>query len=141
MATVLEISGIGLPTASVRGATQTLEPIDASSQARRTINGSLVDLSDSIFRKYKSTISCTDQLPPAFNGVWPGTSLTVKCISELCYLTSGGSAAKSVVSGSSRTDGSYTFYRPQLTMMLLSFTYETDEFGAAVNWTMDLEEI
>lgn len=137
----LVISGLNLPPSSIRGATQTLEPIGSSELTRRTVNGTLIDISDSIFRKYKSTISCTDQAPPAFNNIWPGTQLTVKCIAELCYKTTGGSASKSVVSGSSRTDGDYTFYRPELTMMLLSFNYDTDEYGASVNWSMELEEI
>lgn len=137
----LVISGLNLPPHSIRGATQTLEPIEQASQTARTINGTLIDISNSAFRKYRSEISCTDQVPPAFNNIYPGTQLTVSCIAELCYLTSGGSASKSVVSGSSRTDGSYTFYRPQLTMMLLSFNYETDEYGASVNWSMQLEEV
>lgn len=141
MESVLEISGVNFPPSSIRGATQTLEPIDSASKTKRTVNGTLVDLANPIFRKYRSKISCKDQVPPALNNVWPGTQVTVKCISELCYKTQGGSAAKSVVSGSSRTDGDYTFYRPQLTMRIISFNYDTDEYGASVNWSMDLEEI
>lgn len=138
---VLVITGIDASSYALRGATQTLSPIDQSSQLRRTVNGTLIDLSDPMFRKYRSTISGADQLPPAFDGIWPGQQVTVKCISELSYKTSGGSPAKAVVSGSSRTEGSFTFYRPQLTMKVLSFNQDTDEYGATVSWSIELEEV
>ena len=141
MSDVLTLSGPGVPPYSARGASQTLEPISASQQLRRTINGSLVDLSRSEFRKYRSTISCADQQPPAVDGVWPGQQITVGCISELSYKTSGGSPARSVVSGSSRVEGSYTFYRPSLIMRVVSFSQQTDEYGASVSWSLELEEV
>ena len=65
MSDVLTLSGIGVPPYSARGASQTLEPIASSQQLRRTINGELIDISRAEFRKYRSTISCVDQQPPA----------------------------------------------------------------------------
>ena len=65
MSDMLTLSGIGVPPYSARGASQTLEPIQASQQLRRTINGELIDISRAEFRKYRSTISCVDQQPPA----------------------------------------------------------------------------
>ena len=125
----------------MRGATQTLQPIDAAQQLRRTINGTLIDVSRAEFRKYRSTISCTDQQPPAVDGVWPGQIVTVGCISELSCKTAGGAPSRSVVSGSSRTEGDYTFYRPQLIMRVVSFSQDTDEYGASVSWSLELEEV
>jgi hypothetical protein len=81
--TLLTLSGIGIPEYSARGLTQTLEPIDAAHQTRRTVNGELDDLSYAQFRKYKSTISGNDQEPPAVDGVWPGRVVTVECVTEL----------------------------------------------------------
>jgi hypothetical protein len=141
MSDLLSLSGIGVPPYSARGATQTLEPIDQSSQTRRTINGSLVDLSRSEFRKYKSTISCSDQQPPAVDGVWPGQEVTVDCIAELCFLTSSAGPQRTAVTGSERVDGSFTFYRPRLTMRVISFSQNTDDYGAVVSWSMQLEEV
>ena len=141
MPETLTLSGIGVPPYSVRGATQTLQPIDATQQLRRTINGALVDLSRAEFRKYRSTIICTDQQPPAVDGVWPGQIVTVGCISELSYKTAGGSPSRPVVSGSSRTEGDYTVYRAQLTMRVVSFSQDTDEYGASVSWSLELEEV
>lgn len=139
--TLLSISGINIPPYSARGISQTLAPIAGAANLRRTVNGTLVDLSASQFRKYASTISCTDQQHPALNGVWPGVQVTVDCICELSYLTSGGSADRTVVPGSSRTEGLYTFYRPRLIMRVLSYDIQTDEWGAAVGWSLELEEV
>ena len=141
MSDVMTLSGMGVPPYSARGASQTLEPIQAAQQLRRTINGELIDLSRPEFRKYRSTISCADQQPPAIDGVWPGQILTVGCIAELSYRTSGGAPSRPVVSGSSRTEGDYTLYRPSLTMRVVSFSQDTDEYGATVSWSIELEEV
>jgi hypothetical protein len=69
--TLLEISGIDLPHYATRGLTQTLEPIDQAKQTRRTVNGSLKDISAPQFQKYKSSITCTDQQNPGLDGCGP----------------------------------------------------------------------
>ena len=81
---MLVLSGIGVPSYSARGLTQTLQPIEAAGSQRRTVNGTLVDLSQAQFRKYRSTIRCSDQQAPALDDVWPGKVVTVSCIAELC---------------------------------------------------------
>ncbi len=134
----LVITGIGLPAASIRGVTQTLRPIDAAGQTMRTVNGALVDLSVATFRKYASTITCRDQVPPALSGVWPGALVTVECVAELVYETATGSPERTVVA--SRVDGDFTFYRPLLGMRVLGYSIDHDEWGAAVGWSMELEE-
>jgi hypothetical protein len=139
--TLLDISGIDVPPYASRGLTQTLEPIDQSKQTRRTVNGSLKDISSVQFRKYKSTITCTDQQSPGLDGIWPGMAVTVSCVEELSYKTSGGSPERPVVTDSSRTDGDWTFYRPELEMRVISYSMQTDEYGASVGWQLDLEEI
>lgn len=139
--TLLSFSGIGVPPFSARALTQTLEPIDIAAAMRRTVNGNLKDISFDGFHKYKSTISCSDQRVPAVDGVWPGKQIVVDCVQELCYLTSGGSAQRPVVAGSSRVEGDYTFYRPQLTMLVATFSTNLDEWGAVISWTMTLEEV
>lgn len=141
--TVLRLSGIGVPEFSARGLTQTLEPVDAAAVIRRTVNGSLVDLSDVSFRKYKSTITGGDMIAPGFNGIWPGQVVTVDCIAELAYFSgaSGDLPDRPVVSGSSRTEGDWTYYRPQLVMMVTGFNVDTDEWGAKVGWSLALEEV
>lgn len=140
--TVLDLGALfALSDYASRGITQSLDVIEAATSLRRTVNGELVAISAPQFRKYRSTITCTDQVPPAFDALWPGQSLTVKCAAELSYVTAGGSAARTVVSGSSRTEGAFTYYRPQLTMRVVRITQATNEWSASVPWTLELEEV
>lgn len=140
----LVISGDGMPETAVRGIQETLEPID-----------------NAMFDKYRLTISCSDINAPAFDalrvGLWRrtvnggavdlsgvGSVVTIDCISELSYLTAGSPAPtpqRTPVSDSSRTSGAYTFYRPQLTVGLISKSQETDEYGAICSWSAEFEEI
>ena len=138
--TVLRLHGMGVPLYSARGLSQTLSPIDESVQMLRTVNGDLDDLSVAQFRKFKSTITGSDQQPPALNGIWPGTQIIVDCIVEIAYETSTGGPNHTVVDGSTRVEGDYTFYRPQLTMRLVNFNVNRDEYGAQVGWSLDLAE-
>lgn len=137
--TVLVISGPGIAPYSARGLTQTLEPIAAAANLRRTVNGSLLDVSASQFRKYRSTISCADQQAPALDNVWPGMLLTVDCAAYLAYPVAG-SAGRVVVPDSEYTEGNYVFYRPRLSMRVVQHTQSKDEYGAVTSWSLDLEE-
>jgi hypothetical protein len=137
--TLLALFGIGVPPYSARGLTQTLEPIGQASNVARTVNGDLIDLSVSSFRKYKSTITGSDQQPPACDGLWPGKQVVVDCIPELAYPV-GGIAQRPDVSGSSREESNFVFYRPQLVMVVIAFSTSKDEYGAVTGWTMNLEE-
>ncbi len=140
--TLLVISGDGLPPYAVRGITQTLEPIQAAANIRRTVNGTAVNLSASQFQKYRSTISCTDFQPPAFDNVWPGDVLTIDCVKELAYLDGSPSGPqRDVVPGSERTESGYVFYRPRLTMMMISKSEEADEYSAENPWSAEFEEV
>lgn len=139
--TLLALDPIGVPPYSGRGLTQTLTPIDAAANLWRTIDGGLIDVSAPQFRKYKSTINGNDQNPPAFDDVWPGLLLQVDCIATLVYKTLGGAPLRPVVLGGSRVEGDFTIYHPRLQMRVMSFNIQEDEWGAAVGWQLDLEEI
>jgi hypothetical protein len=138
--TLLVLEGPGIPLYSARGLTQTLEPIAVGNQIRRTVNGNLINLAPTQFRKYASKITCTDQRTPAIDGLWIGAIVTVDCVSELAYLTEGGSPTRTVVEGSERVEGLHSFYRPQLTMMVVGLNTSTEEYGVQVTWGIDLEE-
>lgn len=139
--TLLSISGMGVPPYSARGLQQTLEPIEAAASMRRTVNGELKDISAPQFRKYASTITCTDQQVPALDGIFPGHIVDVECVARLCYLTDGGSPQRNAVPDSSMVEGDFTFYRPLLTMRVMGYSEQEDEYGAIVSWTLQLEEI
>jgi hypothetical protein len=140
--TLLQISGLGTLLYQARGLTQTLEVIGAAKQQERTINGVLVDISNPQFRKYASKISCTDSAAPPLDNLWPGMTVYVDCAAELCYLTGNpGSPARPEVSGSSHTEGNFTFYRPIMEMLVQNVTQHLDEWKAAIGWDLDLEEV
>jgi hypothetical protein len=107
----------------------------------RTVNGALIDLSPSQFRKYKSQISCTDVEVPALDDMWPGMVVTVDCVAELGYRTSGGAPARPVVPGSQRTAGAWTYYRPRLDMRVTEYTVSRDEYAHTIEWSLSLEEL
>jgi hypothetical protein len=135
--TLLVLSVMGVPLYSARGLSQTLEPIDASKNLRRSINGILTDVAHTQFRKYQSKITCTDTRVPAADGIWPGMTIVVDCVAYLSYPT-GGTPQRTVVD--SFDEGGYTFYRPRLTMMVTAITAQVDEWAATVPWEIDLEE-
>jgi len=137
---MLVLSVMGVPLYSARGLSQTLEPIGASKNMRRSINGVLTDVAHPQFRKYQSKITCTDMRTPAVDGIWPGMVVVVDCVAYLSYKI-GGAPQRTVVSGSSFDEGGFTFYRPRLTMMITASTEQVDEWTAAVPWELDLEEV
>jgi hypothetical protein len=143
--TLLVLTGVGIPPYSARGLRQTLTPIGASISLRRTVNGSLTDLSASQFQKYASTISGDDQEPPAVDGVWPGRTVTVDCLQELTVAgeetTDAPDLGRDIVPGSIRYSNGFIFYRPRLTMLVTGFNVEGDEWAAGVSWSMNLEEV
>lgn len=140
--TNLVLSGQGVPPYSARGLRQSLDPIDqvkGSANLRRTVNGTLIDLTPPQMRKYKSTISGNDQQAPAFDSLWPGAILTVDTVVTLAYLTANNVPGR-LVAGS-YVDGAYTFYQLQLTCMVMDWNVETDEWGAINSWQLHLEEV
>lgn len=144
--TVLSLSGMGIPPYSARGLTQTLSPIAAAANMRRTVNGALVDVSDSVFRKFSSVIRGSDIDPPAVEGVWPGLLVSVDCIVELAQeseSTEGGTEGldKTAVPGSTRYEDGFVFYRPRLNMRVTNFEVSKNEWGAVTDWTLSLEEL
>ena len=138
--TFLVLTVLGIPKYSARGLTQTLGPIDAAKNVRRSVNGLLLDLSHVMFRKYQSKITCTDTNAPSLDGIFPGMTVTVDCVCELAY-PDGGAPNRIVVPGSSRLENGFYFYRPRLTMMVVSTSLEIEEWSANAPWEIDLEEI
>lgn len=124
--THLVIDEIPFPDAAIRDLTMTLEPIAQATQQRRTINGELVDVSQSQFHgKYRVMISCRDMETPHFDGVLPGTIVQVTCIRDL------GIARNS--------DGEPD--QLELEMMVGGWGISTEEWKASVAWQLPLESV
>lgn len=140
--TVLKLVGVGVPPYSARGLSQTLEPIDASIHIERTINGELINLGYDPMRKYKSEISGSDQRPPAVDGIWPGHIVTVDCIVTISHPEYGAFGREPVdYDDSLINEAGYVTYRPRLTMMVMNFSVDEDEYGAQIGWKLSLEEV
>src|SRR5579859_1647280 len=130
-----------LPFYSARGLTQTLAPIDGAMFQMRTVNGELVDLSVSRFRKFRSLISAKDVRPPSRDDVWPGLAVIVGCAYLLSYPTTGGSPSRTPVAGSQLIEGNFTFYQPELTMMVGKISGSFEEWEAGYDWSIELNEV
>lgn len=103
-----------------------VEPIEQTKQLLRDVNGTLVDVSLPQFRKYKATVSCTDQEAPILTGVWPGKVVDVTFVDET-----------GIAEGSTGdTAGEIT-----LSMMVTSWNTSRDEPEAQTQWEIELEEI
>jgi len=140
--TLLVISGMGDFQYQARGLTQTLGLIPEATDLVRSINGKLIDMGNPVFRKYLSKISCTDVDAPPLDGIWPGMLVTVHCAASLSYATGNhGSPGRPEVSGSSYVQGSFTFYRPVLEMLVKTFTESFEEWKGDNVWVLELEEV
>lgn len=164
----LEIIGKGnaLTPLSARECSQILSPIPQGI-LRRTINGVLVCVGNGGHRKFQSTISCRDRSSPAFEGVWKGTVVRVHCLQfitqavpvgttrlqleregENLQLYHAAGTSVHVVQSSGQWlsipdnfPGGFVTYQPILTMLVKTYTLETDEWGLTVGWTLELEEV
>jgi len=139
--TDLVLSGHGIPRYSARGLTQTLTLIDAAAQLFYSVNGTLLNFSPPQFRKFKSTISCTDVLPAALAALWPGVIVDVDCISPISYLPIIGSPVPDRTVVRSEVVHDYTYDWLRLTMGVMGpWTQSTDEYAAQTSWQLDLSE-
>jgi hypothetical protein len=107
---------------------------------RRDINGFLRDVSDERLRKFNSTISCTDGETPCLDSSWVGVPVQVECTFELSHVT-GATPSRPAVPGSVRTEGTVTFYRPELTMMIAAIKNSFQEYPSLNAWSVDLREV
>lgn len=142
--TVLKLTGTGIhgvPLYSSRGIKQQYAPIAGASVIRRTINMEARNLALSSAQKYDTTIGASDVAPPAFDSVWPGMLVTIECVAEMSYKTSGGSPGRAVVSGSSRVEGDFTRYRPVLNCMIVSLSMGAEEWTAGKEWQLQATEV
>ncbi len=133
-------ASIQLTPYAARGLTQTMEVIGQGEWLRRDVNGSLRNVADTRFRKYKSTISCRDGETPCLDNAWIGETCLVSCAFEFSFPT-GGFPERTPVSGSERTQGSFTYYRPELTMLVVNIKNAFNEYSAINDWAIELEEV
>lgn len=144
--TLTPLSGQDTPVLapySARGLTQTWEfikPGGPNVWARRDVNGIMRSLADTRFRKYRTTITCRDNIAPCLDNAWEGVTCEVGCAFEFSY-PPGGIPARPSVSGSQRVDSGITYYRPLLVCMVMDIKNSFAEWQAYNGWEIELEEI
>ncbi|MDR1365868.1 MAG: hypothetical protein LBJ03_02120 [Holosporales bacterium] len=158
----------GLPPMSAYGCKQSLFPAEIG-EVLRDINGELVCLGNNA-RKYRSVITGQDTNSVALDGLWIGAQIQIGCIQMLWIcLDEGiqnlhisrpaveGSVVAADESGnrleiesidgtdlrlrSATTEKSFVGFRPWLTMRVVNFIMQTDEWGNACSWKIILEEV
>ncbi|WP_370311270.1 glycine-rich domain-containing protein [Sagittula sp.] len=118
-----------------------LSPIADSAHLARDVNGNLIDLGDSRFRKYALTLSCGGgvQLPGLAN-LWPGMAFTVEL--PVVLKEPGMTPSRDAVEGSVRLVGGYVEYRPVMSVMLTQNSLQETEWrGRSSGWSLSFEEI
>jgi hypothetical protein len=168
METELTINIGGLPPFSARGCEQELTPI-TQGEFHRNINGDLIYLGNDTHTKYKSTIKCSDKAAIATDGLYRGREIELGCIQRLwqkfeanqreIYLDKtpvegslyAHSEDKTEIAILQSTDkhiqldvpnaGGFICYRPKLTMRIIQYSLNTNEWGIKVGWQMECEEI
>lgn len=164
--TILTLGNIVIPIGAGRQITQTLQPID-NGDLRRTVNGTLKDLTRLENRKFSGQIRCTDMSTPAIAELWKGQIILVDCIQPLNqnisptsltailirdpvagsiygYDAAGNKHQPSLVNG---RDVEFLVnvlnirFRPRLNMMVLATSIDVDEYPAEEGWSIDLEEV
>jgi len=140
--TLLVISSPGgVPLYSARGLKQIIMPIGSQKgRVRRYINQVLIDLTPPNSRQYATEITCEDHEAPKLDGLWVGMAVTVDCVAELTFRTGVETPQRPEVSGSSRTIGDFTAYRPILNCLVTDFSSEMAEWERKVVWKLSLEE-
>lgn len=163
---ILGISGF--PPESARNCVQELTPIP-NGEFRKSVNGDLLFLETSDRKRYRSAISCKDINSPIIDGIWVGTQINVGCIQNLWQVINVGETSvtliRQAVEGSicavnnfgdpirhEVTDNLVTItqvsdekifvcFRPWLTMKVIDFSLETNEWGMSGGWKLILEEV
>jgi hypothetical protein len=163
METQLLFSIGGTPQFSSRGCMQELKPL-VKSPMLRSLNGNFIKNIKPVEMKYISTITCKDEIPFAFDGIYPGVDVSVGCITPLIQkITSDKMVlSRDYVNGSlvaydmsqkkisiKKVDGRNVFlseksgflsYRPWMKMKVVDFEVKTNEWDMKNFWVLKLEE-
>lgn len=130
---------INFPDGSALFVEADITPIDGATDLRRTVNGSLVNLSDPAFRKLAVTLSASDMTLPALGNLYPGDTLTVEC--PVVIRERGGVPARPAAGGVFTIGNGWVEYRPVLECMLIANSLNETEGKASASWSLTLEEV
>lgn len=137
----LDLVEIGIPPYSTDEIEVEFGPIPQATYQRRDLNGKLHNLASSTSKLYRLVVTGSSVAPPAFASLWPGDILTVHVPRELCRETTSDDLNRSAVPGSEYTEEGFSFYRPLLTMMVVSWSSSLIERTVEEGYQLELEEL
>lgn len=165
-----EIGEVVFPVRAARGIDVDVSPIDAG-ELRRTVNGTLKNLSNPLFRKVKISLAHSGGRVPTLVGLWRGMPVTVHLPDPVEQLPTPGTPTEAVLarqpvpgsvkgvtvegveiipSASSTTAPwnvtfpsavSYVTYRPILQCLVASWSRSENDWGRSTSWSVELEEV
>jgi hypothetical protein len=165
----LIFDGFEMPPESARNCVQELYPIP-NGEFKKSINGNTLFLESTERRRYRSAIFCRDVNALIIEGIWIGSQIKVGCIQTLwqsinagettirltrpavdksvCALDCSGNPVKfnlqnnvDVKLNEAPKEKIFVCFRPWLTMKIIDFSLETNEWGMSGGWKLILEEI
>lgn len=159
---------MGFPPESARNCIQELYPIP-NGEFKKSINGNLLFLESTERKRYKSVISCKDINSPIIDGIWIGSQINVGCIQNLWQFINVGEMKIRLIRAPVKEsvfavnnagepirfnlideevcleqayhEKIFVCFRPWLTMKVIDFSLETNEWGMSGGWKIILEEI
>lgn len=150
MSTLLVINGLPFSNFATRGVKETVEPLEDSSQFRRTVNKILryTGVGEPA-RKFKFSYSGEDLKGLPVNALYIGKPVIFHGITEFGEYGNLPSNPdlwtdniRPMVPGSLRQgiDG-FIYYRPIISGLITSFSTNEDEWGAVTSWSLEIEEV
>jgi hypothetical protein len=138
--TILSLGNIAFPVGSARNIKQTLEPINIV--RRRTVNGDLRSVTPEQLKRWRVSVSCSDQNTPAIDDLLSlDDEIEVVPIQEWKFTTATGAPSRRIADGTDHDEDGITYYRPLLIMMITAFSSSADgEWTADQSWSITLEE-
>lgn len=156
---------IRIPRHAGFGVEQSMAFIELAGQAKRDVNGGLIRIQNSLFRKYTTEISVSRTGAPTFGNLNPQDLLTIHCVAEITQRVSSGAAtlirdpvpdsvrcfkandkeiagfSVSERSVTGATGATYLTFRPILECAVSAFSWNQNEITGEVSWSLSAEEV
>ena len=156
---------IRIPRHAGFGVEQSLAFIEHAGQSKRDVNGGLIRIQNSLFRKYTTEISVSRTGTPTFGNLDSQDLLTIHCVVEITQRIAGGAATLSrdpvpgsvrcfnsndrAITGFAVTDRSvtgasgatYLTFRPILECAVSAFSWSKNEITGEVAWSLSAQEV
>ena len=148
--TSFELVGWGMVLAASRGITFKLN-LAANGQLKKTVWGKVRTNGRALLNQFELDVSCDDNWPPGFVGLWKGTQLVVNMTDEFCQPASQPQVRPSadgnlywfdaqMIQLPTSAGAAWLRYRPQFNMVVDDWNQRPNEWSGETGWTLKLVE-